>query len=73
MTDGGSENLNVHQDAAVATIADHVVAQLDVVQSNSMVEALWSQLRHRWLYLHQSRFLHRLEALIHKCFSTTTR
>ncbi len=47
MTDGGSENLIVHQDADVAAVADHVVAQVDVVQSNSMVEALWSQLRHR--------------------------
>lgn len=46
-----SENLVVHQDD-LAAIAEHVVAQVDVVQSNSMVEAPWSQLRHRWLYLH---------------------
>ncbi|HJL14274.1 MAG TPA: DDE-type integrase/transposase/recombinase [Sandaracinaceae bacterium LLY-WYZ-13_1] len=47
MTDGGSENLVVHQDDELTAIANHVVAQVDVVQSNSMVEALWSQLRAR--------------------------
>lgn len=68
MTDGGAENLVVRQDADIAAVADHVVAQVDLVQSNSMVEALWSQLRHRWLYLHQLDSFAGLEALIRKYF-----
>ena len=68
MTDGGSENLVVHQDDDLASVAEPVVAQVDVVQSNSMVEALWSQLRHRWLYLHQLDTFAGLESLIRKYF-----
>ncbi len=68
LTDGGSENLIVRQDADLAAVAEHVVAQVDVVQSNSTVEALWSQLRHRWLYLHQLDSLGGLEELIRKYF-----
>jgi transposase InsO family protein len=68
MTDGGSENLVVHQDDDLVAIAEHVVAQVDVIQSNSMVEALWSQLRHRWLYLHQLDSFAGLESLIRKYF-----
>jgi hypothetical protein len=52
MTDGGSENLVIAKDADLRDSAEHIVAQVDVRQSNSMVEALWRQLRHRWLYLH---------------------
>ncbi|MFK7991378.1 MAG: transposase [Sandaracinaceae bacterium] len=69
MTDGGSENLVVHQDAELAAVAEHVVAQVDVVQSNSMVESLWNQLRHRWLYLHQLDSFAGLESLITKYFA----
>ena len=38
MTDGGSENLGLDR----LTHTNHGVAQVDVVQSNSLVEALWS-------------------------------
>lgn len=69
MTDGGSENLVVHQDDDLVAVADHVVAQVDVVQSNSMVEALWSQLRHRWLYVHQLDSFPGLERLIAMYFA----
>ncbi|MFK7991242.1 MAG: DDE-type integrase/transposase/recombinase [Sandaracinaceae bacterium] len=68
MTDGGSENLVVHQDAELVAVAEHVVAQVDVVQWNSMVESLWNQLRHRWLYLHQLESFAGLESLIAKYF-----
>ena len=68
MTDGGSENLVIRQDAELAAVAEHVVAQVDVVQSNSMVESLWNQLRHRWLYLHQLDSFAGLESLIAKYF-----
>jgi len=69
MTDGGSENLVVHQDGDLAAVADHVVAQVDIVQSNSMIEALWSQLRHRWLYLHTLDSFAGLESLIRTYFA----
>lgn len=68
MTDGGSENLVVHQDDDLAAVADHVIAQVDVLQSNSMIEAIWSQLRDRWLYLHQLDSFAGLESLIAKYF-----
>jgi transposase InsO family protein len=68
MTDGGSENLVIKQDADLAAVAEHVVAQVDIFQSNSMVEALWSQLRHRWLYLHTLDSFAGLETLIRKYF-----
>jgi len=69
MTDGGSENLVVHQDDDLVAVADHVVAQVDVVQSNSMIESLWSQLRHRWLYLHTLDSFAGLERLVSTYFA----
>ena len=69
LTDGGSENLVIQQNADLASVADHVVAQVDIGQSNSMIEALWSQLRHRWLYLHQLDSFAGLQSLIAKYFA----
>ena len=48
MTDGGSENFVFGAGDEVCKVAERVVGQVDVAASNSMVEALWSQLRHRW-------------------------
>jgi putative transposase len=50
---GGVENLN----GDVAPLFDgsalhRVIAQIDVSFSNSMIEAWWRSLKHRWLYLH---------------------
>ena len=53
LTDGGSENTIIGSDADLGELAQHAVAQVDIVQSNSLIECLWHQLRHRWLYLHQ--------------------
>lgn len=52
LTDGGSENLIIAADADLTAVAQHVVAQVAVHFSNSMIEAFWKQLRHQWLYLH---------------------
>lgn len=68
MTDGGSENLVIAQDADLSNSAQHIVAQVDVRQSNSMVEALWRQLRHQWLYLHSLDSFAGLERLVAKYF-----
>jgi len=64
LTDGGCENTVVGTDEELSAVADHVVAQVDIAQSNSMIESLWSQLRHRWLYLHALDSFARLEHLI---------
>ncbi len=64
LTDGGCENTIVGTDQELSAVADHVVAQVDITQSNSMIESLWSQLRHRWLYLHSLDSFARLEHLI---------
>lgn len=64
MTDGGSENLIIATDADVAAIAEHVVAQVAVHFSNSMIEAFWRQLRHQWLYLHSLDSIAMLRRLV---------
>jgi putative transposase len=51
--ESGVENLN----GDVAPLFDgsalhRVIAQIDVSFSNSMIEAWWRSLKHRWLYLH---------------------
>jgi putative transposase len=53
LTDGGSENMIIAKDTDLVAVAEHVVAQVTVQFSNSMIEAFWKQLRHQWLYLHQ--------------------
>jgi hypothetical protein len=51
MADDGSENFNEKVDALVETgVLRRVLAQREVVFSNSMIEAWWRQLKHNWLY-----------------------
>ena len=64
MTDGGSENLSITKMSEVC----HVVAQVDIAQSNSLIESLWFQIRSRWLYLHTLDSFQTLERLIEKYF-----
>ena len=65
LSDGGCENL------CLAEMNDviHVVAQIDIAQSNSLIESLWSQVRSRWLYIHTLDSFQNLERLIAKYFS----
>ena len=50
--DSGVENLNAHVDALVAIgTIQRILAQVDVVFSNSMIESWWRMLKHWWLYL----------------------
>jgi len=52
ITDGGSENVNTTVDDALGTgPLRRVLAQIDIVESSSRVEAWWRSLRHQWLYL----------------------
>ena len=64
MTDGGPENSVFDDGSELGRMAKQVVAQIDVAESNSMVESLFNQLRHRWLYLHTLDSFATLERLI---------
>ena len=51
--DSGVENLNTNVDELVESGAvSRIVAQVDVVQSNSMIEAFFRRLKHAWLFVH---------------------
>jgi len=51
--DSGVENLNANVDALVdQEEIQRTVAQLDVSQSNSMIEAFFRRLKHAWLFAH---------------------
>ncbi len=53
LTDGGSENVNttvVHYLSSLTIPIKHLIAQKDVVFSNSMVEALNKVIKHQFLY-----------------------
>ncbi len=51
LCDSGTENLNALVDSLIeAESIERTVAQVDIAQSNSMIEALFRQLKHRWLF-----------------------
>ena len=52
--DSGVENVNtkVSEFVSEGTIK-RILAQVDIAQSNSMIEAWWRQLKHRWLFLNE--------------------
>lgn len=64
LTDGGSKNTIIGSEADLVDVANHVVAQVDIAFSNSLVERLWYQLRHRCLYLHQLDSFAAVERLV---------
>lgn len=52
LMDGGVENVNDTVDEFFsAGVLRRVLAQVEIVESNSLVEAWWRGLRHQWLYL----------------------
>ncbi len=52
VTDGGSENFGeVDQLLEDSSSLSRVLAQVDIVCSNSLIEAFWRQLKHAWLFL----------------------
>lgn len=54
ITDGGPENNNVTiKNFIHSTHINHTIALKDIVQSNSMMEALYSLAKYRYLYLHK--------------------
>ena len=51
--DSGVENLNANVDELIdGGAVSRTVAQVDVVQSNSMVETFFRRLKHAWLFVH---------------------
>lgn len=65
MADDGSENFNSQVDALVEHgILKRVLAQHDVLSSNSMIEAWWRQLKHNWLYLNEFEGMTQLRGLV---------
>jgi hypothetical protein len=49
--DSGIENVNADVDDALKTTEfGRALAQVEVSYSNSMLEALWQQMKHAWLY-----------------------
>ena len=53
VTDAGVENVNEVVSQALGELGvEQIIAQVDVVWSNSMIERFWACLRHAWLYLH---------------------
>jgi transposase InsO family protein len=52
IVDDGSENSNEHVDSLITLgLILRTIAQIDIVQSNSLIEALFLALKHRWLFL----------------------
>lgn len=65
MADDGSENFNARVDALVDSGAlKRVLAQREILFSNSMIEAWWRQLKHNWLYLNDLDTVSRVRSLI---------
>lgn len=65
MADDGSENVNAKVDALVeAGALRRVLAQHEVLASNSMIEAFWRQLKHNWLFLNDLESMARLRTLL---------
>ena len=53
MVDGGIENLDKSVDTLVSDgLIRRVIAQVDLRESNSMIERWWRSLKHSWLFFH---------------------
>ncbi|MFM8398968.1 MAG: hypothetical protein ACKOAH_14145, partial [Pirellula sp.] len=37
----------------IITVRKRVLAQVDIAQSNGMIEAWWRQLKHQWFFLNE--------------------
>jgi len=52
--DSGFENVNTKVNELVSDgTIKRALAQVDIAQSNSMIEAWWRQLKHQWLFLNE--------------------
>jgi putative transposase len=65
MADSGVENVNAAVDATLlAASLRRVLAQVEVTESSSMIEAFWRSLKHQWLFLNSLDNIERLRTLV---------
>jgi transposase InsO family protein len=65
MADSGVENVNAAVDATLLAEGLHrVLAQVEVTESNSMIEAWWRSLKYLWLFLNSLDTLERIRTLV---------
>ena len=65
MADSGVENVNGAVDATlVAESLRRALAQVDVTESNSIIEAFWRSMKHHWLFLNSLDNIERLRSLV---------
>jgi len=65
LADSGVENVNADVDEALKTTGiGRILAQIEVSHSNSMVEALWRQIKHAWLFINRLDSLATVERLV---------
>ena len=65
MADSGVENVNAAVDATLLAEGLHrLLAQVEVAESNSMIEAWWRSLKHHWLFLNSLDTIERVRTLV---------
>ena len=65
LADSGVENVNTDVDEALkVTGIVRILAQIEVSYSNSMVEALWRQMKHAWLFINRLDTFATVERLV---------
>ena len=65
MADSGVENVNAAVDANLLESGiRRILAQVDVSESNSMIEAFWRSLKPNWLFLNSLDSMERLRSLV---------
>jgi transposase InsO family protein len=65
MADSGAENVNMEVEGYLeGSTIRRVLAQLEVVESNSMIEALRRSLKHQWPYLHGLETIEQVRKLV---------
>ncbi len=63
--DSGVENVNGSVDSVLLTAClERILAQVEVVFSNSLIEAYWRSLKHQWLFLNTLYSATRVRALV---------
>ena len=65
LVDGGSENYNPAVEEVIESgLLKRVLAQTEIVFSNSLIESWWRVLKHQWLFLHELDSTTTIEKLV---------
>lgn len=65
LADGGVENFNSAVDALVESgLLNRLLAQTDILASNSLIESWWRVIKHQWLYLNTLDSVRAVETLV---------